>query len=335
MPWCCPSGRGLHEFAWRSTLQLANAVVLATWSASVARAAAPEHPDHGTNFSGWIYPAIAVVVLAVCCLCCCSQSLLNLCKRDDPKAKGYKPTAVFRKNLNNDSYGYFEVMDRPEGAYEADSMLPSDISRRMDGQNVVVVLEKAALLLALELETDPKQVEIENELLVTHECLIALLDSPLNKTGKLTIFLHSSEDVLIEVHPSLRVPRTFPRFVRIIGDLIRKGEVSGQQANYPLMKIVPTPVEQYFPKGTPCYGLSAAGRQIRLRDVAEKVVPPEPEVIVFAIGASYQDPIQEKEFGKSYAPDLISICPWGLRASSACHMVCREFESLWEIVSPE
>jgi rRNA small subunit pseudouridine methyltransferase Nep1 len=47
---------------------------------------------------------------------------------------------------------------------------------------------------------------------VTHQCLLALMDSPLNKAGLLQIFIRTEEGVLIEINPMLKVPRTFKRF---------------------------------------------------------------------------------------------------------------------------
>ena len=52
---------------------------------------------------------------------------------------------------------------------------------------------------------------------LTHQCLLTLLDSPLNKAGLLQIFIHTSKNTLIEVHPQLRIPRTFPRFAGLMG----------------------------------------------------------------------------------------------------------------------
>ncbi|KAJ3314016.1 hypothetical protein HDV04_001322 [Boothiomyces sp. JEL0838] len=47
---------------------------------------------------------------------------------------------------------------------------------------------------------------------ITHQCLLALLDSPLNKAGKLQVYIHTTKNVLIEVSPHVRIPRTFKRF---------------------------------------------------------------------------------------------------------------------------
>ena len=47
---------------------------------------------------------------------------------------------------------------------------------------------------------------------ICHQSLLALLDSPLNKAGLLQIYLRTKKNVLIEIHPSLRIPRTIKRF---------------------------------------------------------------------------------------------------------------------------
>jgi hypothetical protein len=52
---------------------------------------------------------------------------------------------------------------------------------------------------------------------ITHQLLLALLDSPLNKAGKLRIFIHTKQKVLIEVSSHTRIPRTFKRFAGLMG----------------------------------------------------------------------------------------------------------------------
>ena len=44
-----------------------------------------------------------------------------------------------------------------------------------------------------------------------------LLDSPLNKAGKLQVFIHSAKNVLIEVNPQIRIPRIYSRFSGLMG----------------------------------------------------------------------------------------------------------------------
>ena len=54
------------------------------------------------------------------------------------------------------------------------------------------------------------------------QCLLTLLDSPLNKAGLLQVYILTSRGVLIEVNPSVRIPRTFKRFSGLMGTASRK-----------------------------------------------------------------------------------------------------------------
>jgi rRNA small subunit pseudouridine methyltransferase Nep1 len=51
------------------------------------------------------------------------------------------------------------------------------------------------------------------------QCLLTLLDSPLNKAGLLQVYVHTAKGVLIEVNPHVRIPRTFKRFSGLMGGL--------------------------------------------------------------------------------------------------------------------
>ena len=53
--------------------------------------------------------------------------------------------------------------------------------------------------------------------LTSFQCLLTLLDSPLNKAGLLQIYIHTVKGVLIEVNPHVRIPRTFKRFSGLMG----------------------------------------------------------------------------------------------------------------------
>lgn len=46
---------------------------------------------------------------------------------------------------------------------------------------------------------------------------MAVLDSPLNKAGKMRLFMHTSKNVLVEINPKTRIPRTFKRFSGLMG----------------------------------------------------------------------------------------------------------------------
>lgn len=220
----------------------------------------------------------------------------------------------------------------------------------MAARRVVVVLEKCALECvqpkrgALELlnSDDHKGICVKSgrdiadaRPDITHQCLMTLLDSPLNKAGKLLIYLHSSQNVLIEVHPSLRVPRTFKRFAGLAVELLQRQKIRAAQANEVLMKVVSNPVDKYLPPGSRRFGLSVQGRAVKLREFAAEVEKDERGAgvpVVFVIGAvAHGDPVSEPGFGASYIEESISICPWGLSAACCCSKICNEFEHLWGV----
>lgn len=60
---------------------------------------------------------------------------------------------------------------------------------------------------------------------ITHQCLLMLLDSPLNRAGLLQVYIHTSNNVLIEVNPQTRIPRTFKRFAGLMGKLLQRNGV--------------------------------------------------------------------------------------------------------------
>ncbi|KZS14133.1 Ribosomal RNA small subunit methyltransferase NEP1 [Daphnia magna] len=51
---------------------------------------------------------------------------------------------------------------------------------------------------------------------ITHQCLLMLLDSPLNRAGLLQVYIHTAKNVLIEVNPQTRIPRTYSRFAGLM-----------------------------------------------------------------------------------------------------------------------
>jgi rRNA pseudouridine-1189 N-methylase Emg1 (Nep1/Mra1 family) len=51
--------------------------------------------------------------------------------------------------------------------------------------------------------------------------LLTLLDSPLNKAGLLQVYIHTEGNVLIEVNPRTRIPRTYKRFAGLMGMVVR------------------------------------------------------------------------------------------------------------------
>ena len=91
--------------------------------------------------------------------------------------------------------------------------------------------------------------------------------SPLNKAGRLQVFMKTKLNVLVQVNPQIRLPRTFKRFAGLMVQLLHKmkiraadpkdGKAPGDVATpsgRTLLKVVKNPVSAHLPPGAPVYG---------------------------------------------------------------------------------
>ena len=107
-----------------------------------------------------------------------------------------------------------------------------------DERKIFIVLEKANLEVAafkkhetVLLNGDDHANYIMNKLKkdpadfrpdITHQCLLTLMDSPLNKAGKLQVYVTTASNQVIKVHHSTRIPRTFKRFSSLFAQLLKR-----------------------------------------------------------------------------------------------------------------
>uniref|UniRef100_U3JPV5 EMG1 N1-specific pseudouridine methyltransferase n=1 Tax=Ficedula albicollis TaxID=59894 RepID=U3JPV5_FICAL len=63
-----------------------------------------------------------------------------------------------------------------------------------------------------------------------------LMDSPLNRAGLLQVYIHTKKNVLIEVNPQTRIPRTFDRFCGLMVQLLHKLSVRAADGPQKLLK---------------------------------------------------------------------------------------------------
>jgi rRNA small subunit pseudouridine methyltransferase Nep1 len=71
---------------------------------------------------------------------------------------------------------------------------------------------------------------------ILHQCMLILLDSPLNKAGLLKLYVRSEKGVLIEVSPQIRIPRTFKRFSGLMTQLLFKLSIRASNGPHKLLK---------------------------------------------------------------------------------------------------
>ena len=162
---------------------------------------------------------------------------------------------------------------------------------------------------------------------ISHSCLLMLLDSPLNKAGLLQVYVHTRNNVLIEVNPRTRIPRTFKRYAGLMVQLLNKLSVQAVNGTERLMSVIRNPVTQYFPPNTQVIGTSVRAKSlVRIDDFVQDYFKPD-ESAVFVIGAFSHGSIDV-----DYVDTEISMSEYPLSAAVACCKVCSAFEKYWNIL---
>uniref|UniRef100_H2YW50 18S rRNA (pseudouridine(1248)-N1)-methyltransferase n=1 Tax=Ciona savignyi TaxID=51511 RepID=H2YW50_CIOSA len=158
---------------------------------------------------------------------------------------------------------------------------------------------------------------------ITHQCLLMLMDSPLNRAGLLQVYIETSKNVLIEINPQTRIPRTFDRFCGLMVQLLHKLSIRGSDAPVKLLKVIKGPVSDHFPAGCQRIGTSySASGVVDVRDLV-----PKNEPIVFVVGAMAHGAIKE-----TYTEKTVSISSYPLSAAITCTKLCSAFEEKWGIL---
>ncbi|CAO1624429.1 unnamed protein product [Jaminaea pallidilutea] len=186
---------------------------------------------------------------------------------------------------------------------------------------------------------------------IVHQCLLTLLDSPLNKAGMLQIYIHTAKGVLIEVNPQIRIPRTFKRFGGLMVQLLQRLSIRSVNGSEKLLKVIKNPVTDHFPPGTHKMTLSfdaplrrlstylptvldqapskssAAPRPTGAESASSSDQPPRTLAIFIGAMAHGKD-----DFADGYGLDeKLSVSEYSLSASVACGKFCCAMEDIWEV----
>jgi rRNA small subunit pseudouridine methyltransferase Nep1 len=63
---------------------------------------------------------------------------------------------------------------------------------------------------------------------IVHMCLLLALDSPVNKSGHLQIYVHTRDDKVIWVNPNVRLPKNYSRFIGLMEQLYEKKVIKSE-----------------------------------------------------------------------------------------------------------
>ena len=149
----------------------------------------------------------------------------------------------------------------------------------------------------------------------------------MNKAGKLQIFIHTAKGVLIEVSPTVRIPRTFKRFAGLMVQLLHRLSIRSTNSQEKLLRVVKNPITDHLPPNCRKVTLSYDAEVVRVRDYIEDIGLKQ-SVCVF-VGAMAKG---KDDFADMYKDDAISISNYSLSASVACGKFCNAVEDVWNIV---
>lgn len=182
------------------------------------------------------------------------------------------------------------------------------------------------------LKMDPKEFRPD----ICHQEMLALLDSPLNKAGCLQVYIRTCKNVLVEINPSIRIPRTFKRFSGLIVQLLHKMKIKAGGSSETLMKVVKNPFSQHLPAGTRVYGMSCQGQLYSPNALASSLVPPDLSAaadappVCFIIGAMASGHVTVEDH--PYIEKMFSVSEYPLSGAAAISRILGGIENHWGIV---
>jgi len=162
---------------------------------------------------------------------------------------------------------------------------------------------------------------------ITHQCLLTLLDSPVNKAGKLQVYIHTSKGVLIEVNPCVRIPRTFKRFSGLMVQLLHRLSIRSVNSQEKLLRVIKNPITDYLPTKCRKVTLSFDAKVQPVKDYVDTLADDESLCVFIGAMARGKD-----TFADEFVDEKIAVSEYPLSASVACSRICHGAEDAWGIL---
>ena len=162
---------------------------------------------------------------------------------------------------------------------------------------------------------------------ITHQCLLMLLDSPLNKAGKLQVFVHTAKNVLIQINPQTRIPRVYSRFSMLMVQLLHDLSISAKDGGgAKLLKVIKNPVTDHLPTGCLRVATSyACDTLVRPREFVAAAAPDRPLCVV--VGAVAHGAVEAP-----WADRTIAVSEYAMSAAGVCAKLTDACEEAWGIL---
>jgi rRNA small subunit pseudouridine methyltransferase Nep1 len=155
--------------------------------------------------------------------------------------------------------------------------------------------------------------------------LLSLFDSPLNKAGLLQVYIKTKNNVLIEINPKCRIPRTFKRFSGLFAQLLTKYKIRASESSEILLKVIKNPISDHLPMGSPIIATSEKSRLVDIDEYVSSLNKGMP--VIFVVGCMSQG-----DLDIDYSNDSISVSSYPLSAAVVCSKLCNSFEKVWDVL---
>ena len=151
-----------------------------------------------------------------------------------------------------------------------------------------------------------------------------ILDSPLNKAGKVQVYIHTNKGVLIKVNKAIRIPRTFRRFSGLMVQLLHKLSIRATNGPEKLLEVIKNPVTDHLPTNSRIFGTSCTAEVVKPSTWVQSLPTDRPVVLVF--GAMAHGKIQI-----DYTTDFFSVSRYPLSGATAIARVMGAFEDHYDV----
>lgn len=132
--------------------------------------------------------------------------------------------------------------------------------------------------------------------------------------------------MLIEVSPTVRIPRTFKRFAGLMVQLLHRLSIRSTTSSEKLLRVIPNPITDHLPPNCRKLTLSFDAPLVKPTDYVKGLGARE-SICVF-VGAMAKG---KDDFADAYADGSVSISNFSLSASVACSKFCHACEDCWDI----
>lgn len=141
------------------------------------------------------------------------------------------------------------------------------------------------------------------------------------------MYIQSTKGVLIEVNPTVRIPRTFKRFAGLMVQLLHKLSIRSTTSPEKLLRVIKNPVTDYLPPNCRKVTLSWDAPVIPVREYIQGLK--EDESICVVVGAMAKG---KDDFADAWVDEKIGVSNYSLSASVACSKFCHAAEDVWGIL---